>query len=151
MKLCHFSDSHLGAGESHPRRGKSGLTLRQEDIINAFTEAVDKIIEIKPDLCIHAGDIFDSVRPLNRIMAIAGEQLYRLAEEHSIPTVLIAGNHDAPKQPHIGSAIEVYKQIDNLYVVSASRLEKIMSCTVWRPGCRSFLWPTSASRNFRST
>ena len=125
MKLCHFSDSHLGAGESHPRRGKSGLTLRQEDIINAFTEAVDKIIEIKPDLCIHAGDIFDSVRPLNRIMAIAGEQLYRLAEENGIPTVLISGNHDAPKQPHIGSAIEVYKQIDNLHVVSASKLEKI--------------------------
>ncbi len=106
MKICHFSDSHLGAGENHPKRGATGLTLRQEDIITSFIEAVDKIIAIKPDVCIHSGDLFDSVRPLNRIMAIAGQQLYRLAEEHGIPTVIISGNHDAPKQPHVGAAIE---------------------------------------------
>jgi exonuclease SbcD len=123
MKLCHLSDSHLGAGESHPKRGESGLTLRQEDIINSFIEAVDKIIAIRPDVCIHSGDLFDSVRPLNKIMAIAGYQLYRLAEEHGIPTVIITGNHDAPKQPHIGAAIDVFKQIDNLYVAAGSELE----------------------------
>ncbi|MFQ6009334.1 MAG: exonuclease SbcCD subunit D, partial [Candidatus Zixiibacteriota bacterium] len=122
MKLCHFSDSHLGAGESHPKRGESGLTLRQEDIISSFIEAVDKIIAIKPDVCIHSGDLFDSVRPLNRIMAIAGYQLHRLAEEHGIPTVIITGNHDAPKQPYIGAAIDVFKQIDNLYVAAGSGL-----------------------------
>jgi len=121
MKICHFSDSHLGAGATHPKRGESGLTLRQEDIINSFIEAVDKIISIKPDVCIHSGDLFDSVRPLNRIMAIAGQQLYRLAEEHGIPTIIITGNHDAPKQPHIGAAIEVFSQIDNLYMSAGSR------------------------------
>ena len=125
MKLCHFADSHLGAGENHPQRGSSGLTLRQEDIINAFTEAVDQIIEIKPDLCIHSGDLFHMVRPTNRIMAIAAEQLHKLADRNSIPTVIISGNHDAPKQPHIGAALEVFKQIENLHVVASGRLEKI--------------------------
>ncbi len=125
MKVCHFADSHLGAGSGFPRKGKTGLTLRQEDIINSFTEAVDKIIAIKPDLCIHAGDIFDSVRPLNSIMALAGEQLHRLATLAGIPTIVISGNHDAPKQPHVGAAIDVYRQIENLHVVSRGRLETI--------------------------
>jgi len=123
MRICHFTDSHLGAGENHYRRGKSGLTMRQEDIINGFVEAVDKIIALKPDVCIHAGDIFHTVRPLNRIMALAGEQLYRLAEQNGIPTIIITGNHDAPKQPHIGAALEVYKQIDNLYIAAESKLK----------------------------
>jgi len=122
MKLCHFSDTHLGAGGGYPRRGPSGLTIRQEDIINSFIEAVDRIIEINPDLCIHAGDLFDSVRPLNRIIAIAGQQLYRLAEEHGIPTVIITGNHDAPKQPHLGAALEIFAPIDNLYVAAGPSL-----------------------------
>ncbi len=123
MNICHLADTHLGAGANHPRRGESGLTLRQEDIIRTFTEAIDKIIALKPDLCIHAGDLFDAVRPLNKIMAIAGEQLHRLAEVNGIPTVIISGNHDAPKQPHVGAPLDIYKQIDNLYVASEGRLE----------------------------
>lgn len=124
MRIAHFSDSHLGAGENHPRRGASGLTLRQEDIINSFIEAVDKIIALKPDVCIHSGDIFHVVRPLNKIIALAADQLYRIAEENKIPTIIIAGNHDAPKQPHIGAAIEIFKHIPNLYVVAESKLER---------------------------
>lgn len=123
MRICHLGDSHLGAGANHPRRGASGLTLRQEDIIAAFAEAVDKVIALRPDVCIHAGDLFDAVRPLNRVMAAAGELLHRLAEEAGIPTVLISGNHDAPKQPHVGAPIDVYRQIDNLYIASAGRRE----------------------------
>ena len=123
MRICHFSDSHLGYGQGHARRAPSGLTMRQEDIIQGFRVAVDQIIEIKPDLCIHSGDIFDGVRPLNSIMAITGELLFNLAETAGIPTVVIAGNHDAPKQPFVGSAIDVYRQIDNLYVASSGRRE----------------------------
>lgn len=123
MRLCHFADTHLGAGAGHPRRGDSGLTLRQEDIVRSFVETVDRIIGLEPDVCIHAGDLFDSVRPLNKIIAIAGEQLHRLSERAGIPTIIIAGNHDAPKQPHVGAAIDIFKQIDNLYVASGSLLE----------------------------
>lgn len=118
MRICHLSDSHLGAGEAYPRRDKSGLTLRQLDIINSFIEAVDRIIEIKPDLCIHSGDLFHAVRPSNRIMTIAGEQLHRLVEQSRIPTVLICGNHDAPKLAATGAAIDVYRNMRGLHVFS---------------------------------
>ncbi len=123
MKICHFADTHLGAGDTHTKRGKSGLTLRQEDIINSFIEAVDKIIAEKPDICIHAGDIFHVVRPTNKIIAIAGEQLHRLAEVHKIPTVVISGNHDAPKQPYVGAALQIFNHIDNLYISAGRGLE----------------------------
>ena len=125
MRLCHFSDSHLGAGAAYPRRAESGLTLRQEDIINSFVEAVDRIIALNPDLCIHSGDLFHQVRPLNSIMATAGREFYRLAAEAGIPTVLIAGNHDAPRQPHVGAAIDVFRQIPNLYVIATSTREQL--------------------------
>ena len=124
MRLCHFSDSHLGAGANHPRRGESGLTLRQEDIVRAFEAAVDKIIALKPDLCIHSGDLFHHVRPLNTIMSIAGRELHRLAEQAGIPTVIMTGNHDAPRQTHIGPALDVYRQIKNLHVATESRLHR---------------------------
>jgi len=98
------------------------LTVRQEDIIRSFTEAIDRIIEIRPDVCIHSGDLFHAVRPTNRILAIAVQQLHRLAAEAGIPTVIIAGNHDAPKQPHIGAALEVFEQIGNLYVAARGEM-----------------------------
>lgn len=123
MRICHLSDSHLGAGANHPRRGDSGLTLRQEDIVSSFVEAISRITELRPDLCLHAGDLFHDVRPLNRIMAIAGRELHRLADENGVPTVVIAGNHDAPKMSHVGAALEVYEQIENLYVAAAGRLQ----------------------------
>ena len=122
MRICHFSDSHLGAGEAYPRRDKSGLTLRQVDIINCFVEAVDRIITIKPDLCIHSGDLFHAVRPSNRIMTIAGEQLHRLVEQSGIPTVLICGNHDAPKLAVTGAAVDVYRNMRGLHVASSPEL-----------------------------
>ncbi|MFH1687833.1 MAG: exonuclease SbcCD subunit D [bacterium] len=124
MRLCHLADSHLGAGAASSKRGEQGLTLRQADMVKAFTEAVDRIIELKPDLCVHAGDLFDSVRPLNRIMAIAARQLHRLAAEAGIPTVVIAGNHDAPKQPQLGAALEVFEPIDNLHIAASGKLER---------------------------
>ncbi|PWB76397.1 hypothetical protein C3F09_00050 [candidate division GN15 bacterium] len=125
MRICHLSDSHLGAGEAYPRRDRSGLTLRQLDIINCFVEAVDRIVTLKPDLCIHSGDLFHAVRPSNRIMAIAGEQLHRLVEQHHIPTVLICGNHDAPKLTATGAAIEVYRNMRGLHIVSSPELAVI--------------------------
>jgi len=123
MRICHLSDSHLGAGEGHARRGPDGLTLRQRDIIDGFIQAVDNIIQLKPDVCVHSGDLFHMVRPTNRIMAIAAEQLHRLASQASIPTVVIAGNHDAPKQAHHGAALQVFDYIDNLYISALSKLE----------------------------
>jgi len=115
-------------------------------MIASFVEAVEKIIDLKPDLCVHAGDIFHTVRPLNSIMAVAAEQLHRLSAVAGIPTVIIAGNHDAPKQPHIGAALSVFRQIDNLFVAAEGELR------VWDlAGARVFALPHCLTNNDMAT
>ena len=122
MRIVHFADNHLGAG----------VERRQQDILDNFAEAVDKIIALKPDLVINAGDLFDRVHPPNRIIAFAAEQLMKLGREAKIPTVIISGNHDAPKQTHIAAVLSIFKDFENIYVVHDSRYERISigSCSI---------------------
>jgi len=115
MRFIHFADNHLGAGSDR----------RQQDILDSFAEAVDKIIELRPDLVINAGDLFHMVHPTNRVIAFASEQLIRLGRDAKIPVVVISGNHDAPKQRHIGSVLSIFKNFENIYPIYKSRYERL--------------------------
>lgn len=115
MRLVHFADNHLGAG----------VDRRQQDILDSFAGAVDRIIALKPDLVINAGDLFHMVHPPNRVIAFASEQLHRLGREAGIPTVIISGNHDAPKQRHIGSVLSIFKDFENIHTVYGSQYERL--------------------------
>jgi exonuclease SbcD len=115
MRIVHFADNHLGAGSDR----------RQQDILDSFAEAVDRIIDLKPDLVINAGDLFHMVHPPNRIIAFATEHLLRLGREARIPTVIISGNHDAPKQKHIGAVLSIYRDFENIHVIYRSKYEQI--------------------------
>lgn len=115
MRIVHLADNHLGAG----------IERRQQDILDSFAEAVDKIIELKPDLVINAGDLFHMVHPTNRVIAFASEQLLKLGRDARIPTVIISGNHDAPKQRHIGAVLSIFKDYDNIYTIYKSRYERL--------------------------
>ena len=50
--------------------------------------------EHRPDLIIHAGDLFDAVRPPYEEIALALDTLHDLAAV--APTVVVCGNHDSP-------------------------------------------------------
>lgn len=118
MRICHFADNHLGAG-SGPR---------EKDIFEGFEKAVDRIIELRPDLIINAGDLFHTVQPSNKVIAFASKQLLRLGRDNNIPTVIISGNHDAPKQRHIASALSIFEDYENIHVIYKSRYERIKIC-----------------------
>jgi DNA repair protein SbcD/Mre11 len=105
MRLIHFSDTHLGY-TAYRRFNEAGYNQRGEDIYNAFTAAIDKILELKPDLVVHTGDLFDSPRPQNRIITKAYKQLLRF-KKAGIPLVLISGNHETPKQKGAGSVFSL--------------------------------------------
>lgn len=107
MKIVHIADTHLGFS-AYRRISEAGYNQREEDINNAFKSAIDKIIEIKPDLVLHAGDLFDSVRPTNRILHFAIEQILRLTQ-NGITVIMISGNHDTPKQRYIGSVFKIFE------------------------------------------
>jgi len=100
MRIIHLSDSHIGH-TAYRRANAEGYNQRGEDIRTALAQAVDLIITLKPDIVMHTGDLFDSPRPLNRMIEFAYSQLLRLKEKN-IPILLLAGNHETPKQKNVG-------------------------------------------------
>jgi exonuclease SbcD len=86
VRLLHTADWHLGRSLiGHPR---------DEDIRAAIEEIVGIAREERPDLVLHAGDVFDGLRPGYDDLRWGMDALRELAAV--APTVIIAGNHDAP-------------------------------------------------------
>ncbi len=97
MKLVHLSDLHLGFRQFQ-RTTPNGINQREADVALSFTRAIDKVIELRPDLILIGGDVFHTVRPTNPAILHAFAQFSRLVRE--LPdaiVVIIAGNHDMPR------------------------------------------------------
>ena len=78
MKIVHVSDTHIGFSAYRKVDDETGINQREMDIYRRFAEFADKAIEIHPDLVIHSGDLFDSVRPSNRAISVALDNLARI-------------------------------------------------------------------------
>ncbi len=113
MRLIHISDSHLGVSGNLRKLTEQGYDQREEDFLRVFDIAIDRIIEMKPDVIIHSGDLFHLVRPSNRIIARAAKALLKLSGA-MIPTIVISGNHDTPKTRSTGSVFQIMEIIPNL-------------------------------------
>jgi DNA repair exonuclease SbcCD nuclease subunit len=109
MKIAHIADTHLGYS-AYRKISDNGFNQREEDIILSFLDAVDQIITRNPDVVLHCGDLFDSVRPTNRIVSIGIRELLRIYKA-GIPLVLISGNHETPKQIYKGSIYSVLEEL----------------------------------------
>ena len=91
MKIVHCSDLHLGKRLSG---NKDYVTKRYMDFFNAFATFVDKVEEIKPDVCLIAGDIFDK-KEINPDILSKTEYLFkRLRDNVKKDIIAIEGNHD---------------------------------------------------------
>jgi exonuclease SbcD len=95
MRIVHLSDTHLGVRQLHYANDR-GRNVREQDVYDVFIAAVDKIIELRPDAVIHAGDLFDGYHPSAAALGVALDQFARLYEAQ-IPTIVIAGNHSTPR------------------------------------------------------
>jgi DNA repair protein SbcD/Mre11 len=124
MKILHVSDTHLGFSAYSKVDEKTGLNQREVDFYAAFEVFVDEALRIRPDAIIHAGDLFDSVRPTNRALAIAQEQLIRLSDA-DIPVVVIAGNHSTPRLRETGSVFKLFEPIRTVHPVYRDEVESI--------------------------
>ena len=85
MKLLHTADWHLGA--------KLGRHDRVDDHRAALRALLDVAASERPDLIVHAGDLFDAHRPPYPALRLGVTVLQRLAG--IAPTVVISGNHDS--------------------------------------------------------
>ena len=91
MKIVHCSDLHLGKRFSG---NKDYVKKRYMDFFNAFATFVDKVEEIKPDVCLIAGDIFDK-KEINPDILSKTESLFkRLRDNVKNDIIAIEGNHD---------------------------------------------------------
>lgn len=111
MRLVHLADLHLGYRQYH-RLTPKGLNQREADIAGAFQRAIDRVIALKPDIVLFAGDVFHSVRPNNSSIIHAFSQLSRLRIEvpESI-VVMVSGDHDRPRSTETGCILRLFSQL----------------------------------------
>lgn len=91
MKIVHCSDLHLGKRFSG---NKDYVKKRYMDFFNAFATFVDKVEEIKPDVCLIAGDIFDKKEINPDILSKTKYLFKRLRDNVKKDIIAIEGNHD---------------------------------------------------------
>lgn len=106
MKLIHIADTHLGLAAFSRLDPESGMNLREKQIYDNFLHGINDIINARPDAFIHAGDLFDTVKPKTKAYTTVLEALERL-HAAGIPVVIIAGNHSMAKTRYTTSPYEV--------------------------------------------
>lgn len=123
-RIFHVADTHIGYSAYRRIDEATGLNLREVDAYDAFKQFVDYAVAEKPDAIIHAGDLFDSVRPTNRAISFVLGQLIRLSEA-GIPFVVISGNHETPRLKETGSVFSLFEHIPNVHVVYGNKYELV--------------------------
>lgn len=130
LKIVHFSDTHLGFSDLN-LISDDNKNIREQDIYRTFLQVIDRIIEIKPDIAIHSGDLFHRSSPINAAISTAIEGFARL-DKADIPAVVISGNHSTPKTIYSGPILKALESFKNIYPVydQKYRVEKIKNANI---------------------
>ena len=86
MRIALAADFHLDLRQFNRQQ-------RWQDYVNTFAKVIRKVAELKPDVFIIAGDLFERYMPHPGIIR-------RFLKEVSClhcPIILIKGNHDSPQ------------------------------------------------------
>jgi DNA repair protein SbcD/Mre11 len=86
VRLLHTADWHVGRYLMN--------RSREEDLRAAAAEIIGVARDAQPDLIVHAGDLFDGLRPAYQDLQWGVDALRELAG--IAPTVVLCGNHDSP-------------------------------------------------------
>jgi DNA repair exonuclease SbcCD nuclease subunit len=111
MRLVHLSDLHLGYRQ-YQRLTPGGINQREADVAGTFRAAIDRVIALRPDIIVIAGDVFHTVRPTNQAILHAFLQFSRLVT--ALPetiVVLVAGNHDTPRTSESAGILQLFAQL----------------------------------------
>jgi exonuclease SbcD len=122
MKIIHLADSHLGFS-SYSRLDEHGRNRIEEMVYSGFEQAIDRIIEIRPDAVVHAGDVFHHVRPKIKPLVVFQKGLMRLMKE-DIPVIIISGNHDAPKSFSSTSPFRLFEDLQGVHIAQRYQYER---------------------------
>ncbi len=121
MRLVHLSDLHLGYRQ-YQRLTPGGINQREADVAATFRVAIDRVIALRPDAIVIAGDVFHTVRPTNQAILHAFLQFGRLrAALPDAHIVIVAGNHDTPRTTEAGGILQLFGQLGLTVVDRESR------------------------------
>ncbi|OPY51112.1 MAG: DNA double-strand break repair protein Mre11 [Methanosaeta sp. PtaU1.Bin112] len=123
MKIIHLADSHLGFS-SYSRLDEHGRNRIEEMVYSGFEQAIEKIVDLRPDAVVHAGDVFHHVRPKIKPLVVFQRGLMRLMKE-DIPVIIISGNHDAPKSFSSTSPFRLFDNLPGVHIAQRYQYERI--------------------------
>ena len=111
MRLLHLSDLHLGFRQFQ-RTTPTGINQREADVAASFKLAIDKVIALRPEIVVFAGDIFHTVRPSNQAILFAFQQFSRVTSElPAAAIVLVSGNHDLPRSTDTRCILRLFEPL----------------------------------------
>lgn len=124
MRISIIADCHLNKPNFSSFKDKdSGISYKSHDFMRSFEYMVDQnISEIKPDLLVIAGDIYDNHYPSNDIRAFFNRQVAKLTK-NKIPVIVLVGNHDICKKSHALSPLAEIN-IPNVKVIEEPKFIK---------------------------
>lgn len=111
MKIAIAPDLHLNKAvyKGVKDRDNPALPFRSADFMRAFEYIVDICInELKPDLFVIPGDVYDHPSPSNKVRGFFSTQLKKLTDA-KIPSIILLGNHDVFMKDH---ALKDIKELD---------------------------------------
>jgi DNA repair protein SbcD/Mre11 len=121
LRLVHLADLHLGFRQ-YQRLAPSGINQREADVARTFERAVERVIDLRPDVVLIAGDVFHTVRPTNTAIVHAFRQFLRLRQALSQTVlVMVAGNHDVPRAVETGGILSLFSELGVHVAVAAAR------------------------------
>ena len=121
MRILQLADTHIG-DSAYNKLDENGYNQREMDVYSAFSQVVDFALKEEPDLILHSGDLFDTVRPSNRAISFVMGQLLKISDT-GIPMVIISGNHETPRLRETGSVFKVFEHVDNLHLAFTGKCQ----------------------------
>ena len=125
MKIAAIADLHLNRVVYKGIYDKEfeGIPFRSGDFMRSFRWMVDECINnVKPDLIVLCGDIYDYYEPTNEVRGFFSSQCQKIAKA-KIPLIILIGNHDVCSKHHALKDIGELG-LKNIVVVEESQILK---------------------------
>jgi len=116
MKILQTADNHIGETAYSKIDSATGLNARGIDFLNSFKKVCDIALEKRADVLLVVGDFFTRVNPHPRYVYEVMGALKSLSKS-GITTIVVGGNHEAPRLATTLNPLKLLEHIDNVYCV----------------------------------
>lgn len=141
MRFIHTADTHLGFEFTKvPKRQDSGRQARAARIAANFKTVVDRAVEIRADLFIHGGDLFNKHYLPRLLLEELISPLADLSRE-GIPVLILPGNHERSEFP-----FDLFHGLKNLVVFDRPK-SVVLPAGGYRVGLAGFPFLRDNSRD----